>query len=55
MIFSQYNEFIVNPKSENAIYLFNCMSRRWLELDVRLADIIKMNLDSIDNLKEIHP
>ncbi len=55
MIFSQYNEFIVNSKSENAIYLFNCMSRRWLELDVRLADIIKMNLDSIDNLKEIHP
>lgn len=55
MVYSQYNEFIANPVSDTTIYLFNCMSRRWLELDVRLADIIRAHKDSIDELEKIHP
>lgn len=53
MIWSRYNEII--KQEENTIFLFNCRTKQWLEIDSGLYRRIESDLTNPERLYEKHP
>lgn len=53
MILSRYVELIKDRK--NTSYLFNCLTKKWVIFDEKLAEIFNKIIDDIDELYCIHP
>lgn len=53
MIWSRYNEFVLGLDGQNS--LFNCRTRKWITLELKLYNILKNNVNTVSEIERLHP